>query len=196
MGMRSLKYRLWFSLPMFAFLSIVLIACSRTPAPTSAGHSEGVAVKLTPDEAKALGIPIYPGAVVAPGQESQASPVSTSEGMALALLQTGDSLQAVTDFYKEHLTVAGPDGKPLPPDVHQDKRDGLPVVSLSQSRGDGIKTAEIRQGDGVTMIELIHQTSAQTSGGLPHPGAVPGLPNSSGVRLPTSQHTAPRDQPN
>jgi hypothetical protein len=152
-----------------------------------------------------LGMPIYPGShpMAGPdGAQLALGPDATSK-TAFAMLQTPDSFQQVADYYRQHLTTVGPDGKPQPPEEHADTRDGRPLVTLSHlENGNGMKTAEIRQGDGVTLIELMNLPATKSVGEALSHGQVPtantpAAPTAGSLNKTLSQSgsSQPADQP-
>lgn len=151
-----------------------------------------------------LGIQIYPGARPLEGLEGQPA-LETGPGApsTVALMQTQDSVEKVADFYRGHFSTTEATGTPAQPKERTETRDGSPMVVFSLVEGGRVRTAEIRQGEGVTLIELmslaVPGTGSRRASTRHIPGLTPGAsPRSNGSldhTLSESGRSRAEDQP-
>jgi len=133
-----------------------------------------------------IDMPIYPGAKRM--NAGQGSGSLLGDGLSMALLETGDSVDAVIAFYAVRLK--SPDRR-LATTRTEEKLDGRRVVRLSAPlENGGLQTVEARDEGGKTTVELMRM--AGKPGGVPP--SIPGVPAAAAAPtgdLPTRPPGAP-----
>lgn len=113
---------------------------------------------------KELGITMYPHAKPFKDSTGVVTAMS-SEGMKIALLETPDSVEKVTAFYKQEMPHAS---------VTKETPEGKPTVRLSEPMGrNGVRAVEIADKEGKTQITLTAVSE------------IPGLSSAPAVDTPT-----------
>ncbi len=107
-----------------------------------------------------LGVPLYPGAkpyILADGGTLDQS--TTSSGITSTILQTPDSFKTVADFYRSRMTPAAPADPTAAPTEREETRDGKKSILISQIVGaNDTRNVEIREGDKITIIQIMRMT--------------------------------------
>lgn len=139
-------------------------------------------------------LPFYPNSSLYqdPGNPSAAtqSPDSSSSTSHIVMLETTDPVSAVIDFYDQKLARTEPDpnhpGRQIThfPSRTERKQDGIKVVTLTDTRSNGVLYAvEARRDAGKTLIELMdiagqHDIPGSIPSGAPQSTATTGKPAS------------------
>jgi hypothetical protein len=120
------------------------------------------------------GMPVYPNAKEVKLGSRQSE--GLGDGLAMSMLETGDSVDAVISFYSERLKTPG---SHLQPDRTEDRLDGRRVVRLTVPRDDGgLMTVEARDEPGKTTIQLMNMKGTPRGAVPPGIPGIPGIPGS------------------
>ena len=138
---------------------------------TNRPGSEDTTIPTASSEDRALGMPLYPGSK--PYTEGATTLTNTGDGIAMTLLETGDSVDQVMAFYQKKLRAEFDDPSVSATSVKEEIRDGKRVARLTKPLSSGgLQSVEARQVDSKTIIELMNIQSV-TSGKLSMiPGSV------------------------
>jgi hypothetical protein len=147
----------------------------RQPPPAAAPAGQSVAAPVAAPHVPDIGMPIYPGARPVGGNAGLQEGLNA--GLAMSLMETRDSVDAVIAFYKDRLSKPG---SRLEPTKTEDRLDGRRVVRLSVPQEDGgLQTVEARDDVGKTTIQLMNM-AGQAHGAVP--STIPGVTGSGGSR--------------
>ncbi len=113
-------------------------------------------------------LPIYPGSrKIGAGPSNE---TGLEDGLTMEMLETGDSVDAVINYYAQHMISSD---ERLKPTRTEDRLDGRRVVRLSLAQTDGgLQTVEAREEPGKTSIQLLN-LKGRTSKAIPD--SIPGL---------------------
>jgi hypothetical protein len=167
---------------------------SSMPVPTAANIPDSAAAKATlqkpavpvppPGDAD-MGMPVYPNATMDVDQTGMSIKFEKSAGMALARLQTPDSVDSVIAFYKAKLVQTDSHGQATPSTPSEEKQDGKRKVVLVGNDAEGnIQMVEAREEEGKTAIELMTTQTKSVLASIP--GANKAEETSSPASLPAT----------
>ena len=182
-------------------------ASANLPASLSAQASNPKPSAVPPPPSDAdMGMPVYPNATTYVDAIGNFIKFDNSGGMAIARLQTNDSVDSVIAFYKSKIVQTNLHGAPTPATPSEEKQAGKrKVVLIGNDAAGNTQMVEAREEEGKTAIELMTtkiklpesipdaNKSGETSVPASSPGAgLPSLPSSSGnTSLPSSGGKSP-----
>lgn len=148
---------------------------------TAAARPKTPASPSAQSAADSFDIPPYPGAKQAANALS--SGTTLANGLTMALMETGDSVDKVIEFYQTRLI---PD-KGAPVERKEERRDGKRSVLLTVPKEEGgLQTVQATESNGRTMIELM---SLKGRPGIQRP-TIPGITSGDAASSPATGSSA------